>query len=405
MSKQNAAFIDHGAIFRLIRDEAGIVRSHVAARVGISKSTAERMAQALVDAGLVIETDGADSRRGRGGIGLSVRPESPCAVGIDLGASHVDLAAVDMAGGVTHAVRERIDPSMTREALLAVLETASARLLDALHAEGRRVLGIGFGDPGVLDLAGGVSLSATNLPAWRGVPVVAHLRERFGVPVRLEASPRVKCLGEARYGAARGVTGFLLVDLGMGVGLGMYSRGRLYGGEGGCGGELGHMVVVPDGPICACGGRGCLEAVAGSAALVRDARAALAGGAPGMLRATPPEALTARHIIEAADSGDRLAQGIVNSAVRTLGIAIGNVCNLLNPRMVVLAGGLSKAGSLMSALETVVRATVLPVIGQALAITSSQVPDTGGVLGAAELILGDFADAPLSSLAESRACS
>jgi len=384
------------AVFSIVRNEPGIARSEIARRTGLSKSTTERLIRSLVAEGILVETLKADRRRqGRGGIPLSIHTAGPCVIGVDMHADKVIFAGLDLAGETLIETVVDVHTDMTSDEILARMIDGIGDVVERLQKSGRTIKAIGFGDIGVVDSQKRLSLFSSQLPNWHDVPTAERLTERFGLPVYVQDTSRLNCLAEARYGVAKNVTGFVFIELGIGIGLGLYHDGELYSGEQGCGCEIGHVVVDPVGPICSCGGRGCLEAVAGARAIVAQAIEALRGGGQSILTQMVngrPETLTIEQVFAAAERHDRLATTLVDGAVTKLGLAIGNICNLFNPIMVVLGGQMATSGVLWEPIKSVIRRTAMPWIAEHMSIEFSTLGEDTGILGAAELAIEHLFD-------------
>ena len=379
-------------IFELVRNNHGIVRSEISRRIHVSKSTAERIVQSLVTQGLVSENLNNHNRsQGRAGIALSVNPNGPCIIGVELSANQtLTCAGINLDGEFITESFTEVSGDMTKEQLFEVIEEHIHRVFTEVRHLNREIIGIGFGDPGIVDSLSGVSVLSSTLPNWKNARISERLSERFHLPVFIQGDMRMKCLAEARYGVAVGVKGFIFINFGIGVGLGVYSNGRLYLGEQGCGCEMGHMIIDPEGPICGCGGKGCLEAIVGSKALITQTINAIQNGVQTSIlekAGMNPDAITAQHVFKAAEEHDRLAVTLVDSAIQILGRAIGNVCNLFNPSLVVLGGEIAKSPVLWQPVQTVIRRTVIPFLSKQLKIEFSRLSDKSGVLGAAEMVI------------------
>ena len=283
-----------------------------------------------------------------------------------------------------------ICPEMTKEEIFGVIEKSIENIKEEVSIPGVEILGIGFGDPGFVDSRNGICKFSSRFPNWREANIAERLSKNFGLPVFVQDLSRLKCLAEADFGAAKGVKGFIYIDYGDGIGLGVYSNGKLFTGEQGYGCEIGHMVIDPNGPICGCGGKGCLEAIASTRAIIKQAAEAVANGVQTSINVKPgmaADAIAARHIFTAAQENDRLAVTLVNSVIQTLGLAIGNVCNLFNPSMVVLGGEMPEFPSVWAPIKKVIHTSVIPFISQELTISFSTLSDQGGILGAAQHVI------------------
>lgn len=254
---------------------------------------------------------------------------------IDVGGTTIKGALTDEGGNIRTVHRIPTGAAAGAETVVRHINEMASILL----GEGQPVA-VGLGVPGTVDEAAGIARAATNIP-WHNAPLRAMLAEQTGLPVALGHDVRCGALAEGSYGSARGYRDFVFVALGTGVGSGIMINNRLYTGSKQLGGELGHTVVDPHGPLCACGKQGCLEALASAGAVSRHycAQASL-----------PPGSVTAETVAERAAAGDILAQSIMTQAAEALGLSLANYAALLNPGCIVIGGGLAEAG--ISFLET-----------------------------------------------------
>ena len=226
-----------------------------------------------------------------------------------------------------------------------------------------------------------------NLPGWRDVPLRDMVRERYGVDAFLVNDASAAALGEHRFGAGRGVSHLVLLTLGTGIGGGIIINGEMYGGACGSAGEIGHMVIDVNGPECACGNRGCLEALASGTAVARDAIRRIRQGEKSSLVEMVGgkiEDITAEKVGAAARNGDSLALDVLAQAANYLGVGMANLVNIFNPEMIVLGGGMAKLGDLLiDPARRVVAEKAFPISAQAVRIVTAQLGDEAGVYGAA----------------------
>lgn len=248
--------------------------------------------------------------------------------------------------------------------------------------------GIGVALPGPLDADAGILIAPPNLP-FSDTPIGQMLRNAVGGPVFIGNDADLAGLAEYRFGAGQGARSMVYITISTGIGGGLVLDGRLHHGRGQAG-EIGHMVVDPDGPLCGCGRQGHLEAIASGTALARAAREALAAGADTLLREAvggDPERITGALVGAAALEGDRLAQSIVQQAGRALGIAVASLMALLNPDRFVLGGGVTALGTLLfDPLHEAVREYALhPRYYEDVPIVPAELGDDVGLIGAASL--------------------
>jgi glucokinase len=271
------------------------------------------------------------------------QPVTETTVGVDLGGTKILGLLADSAGKVLATRETRTGASDGPEAVVGRLGDLIA---DLLRDHDRPPAGaIGLSSPGPLDHRTGLVYSPPNLPGWDGVPLRSLVEERFGLPTVLENDANSAGFAEALVGAGRGHGDLLYVNVGTGVGGAVVIGGRIHHGAG-FAGELGHIVIAPDGPPCPCGGRGCVELFASGTGIARQAARARESGDLG-----PPgspldgrESVSAIDVARAAEAGDEAAQRIIRQAGHDLGVGLASAINLLSPEVVVLGGGVIAIG-------------------------------------------------------------
>lgn len=308
------------------------------------------------------------------------------AIGVDLGGTYLKLALVDQSG----AIRERLTlPTGGVEGQAAVIE----RMLDGI-AELRGRIGdlpveaIGIGVPGMVDMATGVTGDLPNLPGrWTDVPVGADVRAVTGLPVALINDGKAFAVAEHRLGAAAGAETALLAAVGTGIGGAVIAQGEVLFGVGGAAGEIGHLVLQPEGPRCTCGNLGCVETLANGPAIVAEAvRRIVQGFATSLTTASGGDqnAITPELVARAAEEGDPVAMEVVDRAGSWLGMALAGGIALLAPEVVVIGGGVAPAGSrYFRAAEATARSHSGVTEIDCIAFRPARLGYDAGVIGAA----------------------
>ena len=269
-------------------------------------------------------------------------------VGVDLGGTQLRVAVADARGRIRAVIRR---PTLAEQGPHRVMERIAAAVADALvqaRVDRRRVRALGIGLPGPVDPANGLVHSPANLPGWVDVPLNASLTRLTGIPSYLHHDAHLAAFAELQRGAARGVRDLVYVTVSTGIGAGLVLDGALYAGARGSAGEVGHIVIQPDGPRCNCGNRGCVEALASGTAIAREAREGVRRGARTRLRRIPPPGATAADVDRAARAGDAFARRVLADAGTALGIGLGTLVNLLNPEMIVIGGSVMKSGRVLT---------------------------------------------------------
>jgi len=307
-------------------------------------------------------------------------------VGIDIGGTKTLSAVVDAQGRVL--ARRRIDtPQRGPTDFVQVLARELSTLLGLAGLRKEDLLGLGVGAPGPLDPETGVVFEPPNLTGWRDVPLGTMLFDATGVPTFVENDANAAALGEAWVGAGVGVRDQIYITVSTGIGGGLIFNGELYHGVSGTAGEIGHMTVEPDGPVCTCGRPGHLEGLASGHAIARMAEEAVRAGRQTRLAALPSGALDAAVVAQAALDGDAVAREIYTRAGHHIGIAVASLVNVLNPAMVVFGGGVSKVGDLLfDTVRRVVRERAFERPAEAAKIVPAALGDDVGVIGAAAVV-------------------
>ncbi|MDR5675949.1 MAG: ROK family protein [Armatimonadota bacterium] len=297
------------------------------------------------------------------------------AVAVDLGGTWIRAGRVSPAGAVMEAVR------------VPTPQTGPEAVADAIGELVRR-LGplppgrVGVAVPGPLSVREGVVFEPPNLKGWRDVPLRGMLEERLGRPVVLENDANAAAVGEWWCGAGRGSRHLVYVTVSTGVGGGLVLDGRLYRGATDTAGEIGHVLVDPEGPVCSCGRRGHLEGIASGPAIARWVHERIREGRPSVLATGRP--FSAREVAEAAEAGDALAREAFERAGRYLGWTVAGLLNLLNPEVVVIGGGVARAGRwLFDPLREAAREASFERPWQAARIVPAALGDRAGLVGAA----------------------
>ncbi len=314
-------------------------------------------------------------------------------IGIDVGGTNCVVGAVQADG--SRVVGDHSQPTQSArgpDAVIADLVTMANRAADAAMQtdSAAEIVGVGIGAPGPLDITAGVVILTPNL-GWTNLPLRARVAAGIGVPAALENDANCAVQGECWVGTAQRGRYVIGLTLGTGIGGGFVIDGKVYHGASDAAGEFGHMVIDPDGPLCGCGNRGCLEALASGRNIARRARELLQSSGPGALRdlaGGDPDRVTAQLVYQAADAGDPVARQVAEDTARYLGIGVANLLNIFNPDIVVILGGVSRAGEgLFTPLRReVVQRAFMPAV-DACTIVPGTLRGLAGTYGAARAFL------------------
>jgi glucokinase len=305
----------------------------------------------------------------------------PCYIGVDLGGTKIAAARVTADGSILERIRLDTRAQDGPDRVIARIETVIGRL-----AQGQDVKGVGVAAPGPLDGRTGVIYSPPNLPGWDAIPLKERLEQRFGWPVRVENDANAAAWGEYWFGAGDRADPMLYLTVSTGIGGGWILEGKIYRGADTYAGEVGHILVDPDGPPCSCGRRGCLESLAAGWAFAREGRKASSASVISKLAEEKGGEVTAEVVFEAFRRGDEEAGRIVRQAVRSLAVVLSNLIHLFNPRRIVIGGGISRAReALFAPLQTEMDTLLMPAFRGTCTMVPGKLGDDAGVLGAASL--------------------
>jgi glucokinase len=310
------------------------------------------------------------------------------AIGIDLGGTNIKFGVVSPAGRIVRRARiPTLAAAGPRKALRRVV--AVIRNLARHHDIGQ----VGIGAAGLVDHRHGIIRLPPNLPGWDGTPVREIIEKATGIPTHAGNDVNACVLGEYLFGAGRGRRDIFCLTLGTGIGGGIVANGRLVIGANHAAGEIGHTTIFPDGQMCKCGSRGCLECYASAEYIVQRAVALLRTlGSKVKSRSlirkytrNRPETLTTKIIARAAQRGDPLAIDVVRETGYYVGLGIANVIHLLDPEVVVVGGGVSGFGKpLLTAIQATVDERIARFAGWKLEIRLTELGEDAGVLGASQ---------------------
>ncbi|HEU5049913.1 MAG TPA: ROK family protein [Gemmatimonadales bacterium] len=317
---------------------------------------------------------------------------APYILGIDIGGTSFSIGSVSGDGSRVAVLRNApTTPDGGADEVLGRIIALAREVMSATVAAepGATFVGVGAGAPGPLDTRTGVVLLTPNL-GWVDYPLAARLEAGLGLPVVIDNDANCAVLGEWWCGAARGTRHAIGFTIGTGIGGGIIIDGRLHHGASDCAGEIGHTTIDSNGRRCACGNYGCLEAYASGPAIARRATEAIESGAESRMPALVDgdlSLITAQLVYEAAGAGDELAREVVHDTAHFLGAGVANLVNIFNPEVVVVCGGVRRAGDLLFAplRREVARRAFKPAVA-AVRILPSEL-DVPGVQGAVRAFL------------------
>ncbi len=377
-------------IFEIIRTRPPVSRINLAKMVSVSRATMSGIVSELIEAGILEETGAEASTGGRPPMQLSYHPESRVAVGVVQFDTQLRATVTDLEGNPLSTLEMpfyAFNPDSMMRAIVDIVNVALANWPREL------VIGVGVGVPGLVDFYSGV-LESFASKGWLDVRIKIqdYLRQELNLPIYVVNRSRVAALGEHRAGVGKGTRNLIYLFIGQGIVAGIILDGRLFFGSRYSGGEIGHVPVVPDGPLCKCGNRGCLEVYANEAAILASARSmakaatgsSLYQGLGGRL-----ELMTLDYILQAVRQDDPVALRVFEEAGTKIGYAVSTLINLFDPEMVILGGPIgSGAGDAL--LKPVIKEAQLRTIPRSFAnakIVTGALGTEAATIGAAVLAI------------------
>ncbi|MFW2389137.1 MAG: ROK family transcriptional regulator, partial [Polyangiales bacterium] len=329
-------------ILNILWTEREISRAELSRRTGLSRSTVSAIVNDLLGTGLVKEARAGLSSGGRRPIMLEFQDQSSFIVGVELGATHVSCVLTDLSCNV-RASWSAPAPVRDEPALALKKMTMGVRaVMEADGVEASQLLGIGVAVPSPVDDKRPGELLPLIVPKWEGYNVATHLEQDFQRPVFVDNDANLGALAELWWGTGSSARDLAYIKVATGIGAGLIIDGRIFRGSGGIAGEIGHCSIDPKGPPCVCGLNGCLHTFIGTPALLARAKEKLI--ASGSNR-KPPASID--ELVNAALEGDSSCIEVLQYTGRKLAIGISNLLNLLNPKTVVVGGGIARAGDLI----------------------------------------------------------
>ena len=383
---------EEARLVAIVREVGEISRLELAQRSGLGRNKVSATLKSLLDQHFLEEVGTGASSGGRPPSRVRFAKESGYLIGIDLGATSLDVAVTNLnAEPICHLSRE-IDVRDGPDAVMSAARADVERALDESGLTRQSLKGIGMGIPGPVEFATGRPVSPPIMPGWHLFPIREYLEGEFGCPVFVDNDVNMMITGERWAGAGRDAQNFIFVKLGSGIGCGIVSHGKIYRGAQGSAGDIGHIAVGDDPTVCRCGNLGCLELIAGGWALGKTAeRLANEQLSEILVRRSKESAVTAVDLGVALAEGDPVVAEIVRQSGRAIGRVLASLVNFYNPELIVIGGGVAKIGDLLlAAIREAIYRRSLPLATRDIVICRSQLGDDAGVIGSAALVMGEL---------------
>ncbi len=313
------------------------------------------------------------------------------ALGIDLGGTKIVTSVVEAGGRMLSRDYSVTPAARGREAVIQAIIESARRTLQEAGISSSELTAVGIGAPGLSNPGSGVLYTSPNLPGWQDVPLRDIIARELGSKAYLTNDANAAAIGEFYYGAGKGASNFVYITVSTGIGGGIIINGELYTGPTGTAGEVGHMVIDDNGPLCKCGNRGCWETLASGRALAAEARRLIKKGTTSTILELAGGAIdkvNAEAIHRAALAGDKLASQLIARAAYYLGVGLANLINIFNPEVIVIGGGLANIGDrlLLPAYQEAGRRAFKQSY-QAVRFARAELGQNSGVIGAAAYAL------------------
>ncbi len=383
-SNQNIKNFNKHSAVDLIRFAAnGISRTDLAEQMGLTRAAVTLIVNDLIENGVVLEAESRAIPNGRPPVVLEINPKRGMVAAVDMGATHASVAVADFSANIIGEVSFPFDIKQGPTVCLAETRQILQQLLDQHGISMSQIMAIGVGVPGPVVKDAGMVMAPPIMPGWDRYPIRDTLEKEWGCPVSLNNDAELGALGEWAYGAGRGEKNLAFIKVGSGIGAGLIINQQIYGGTTGSAGEIGHITIDENGPLCTCGNHGCMEAFAGGNAIALQAKKLVESGKRTLLSSLPLEAITAQTVAEAARRGDLPSQEIIMRSGTFIGIAIAGLVNLFNPSAVIIGGGVAQAGDLLTTpIRQAVRERSLRASEQSVHITAAMLGKRSTMIGA-----------------------
>ncbi|MFD2044793.1 ROK family protein [Ornithinibacillus salinisoli] len=361
--------VNKSIILNKIRTGEPISRAQIAKETKLTPPTVSSIVKELIDEGIVMESELGESKGGRKPTMLLLNHNGFYVIGVDAGPSSVVCILADLSGKIYERVSSPLQEITRNEEFLKVLTMSVRSILKSVDDKSN-VLGIGVAMHGVVDIETGTSVIAPNLKL-QNIPIKETLEKEFQMVVKVENDARAMALGESWFGDHGLLESMLAINLGSGVGAGVVIEGKLYHGAQDIAGEIGHMTIDMNGEVCACGNRGCLQTFATGSAIAKLAK--LDSG---------------EEVFQLANEGKEKYAQVLREVGTVIGIGLTNLIHIINPQIIVLGGGVSKAEKfILPSIKETIEKRGLTDEAKRTRIVVTKLSDDATLLGAVALLL------------------
>jgi len=401
MPNQYLVSIPEKILVDLVRKYGEISISDLMAFTDYSRTKITGYIESLLNKNILVANNVTEYTGGRRSRMYSLNRDFGIVAGIDVGATSIDLGIADFSGRLLVRYAE---PATVKDGPIRILGRVCSlleKLLQENNLDPAQLRGIGIGVPGPVDYSLGILISPPIMPGWDRYPIIETIHQWFPTSsVVVDNDVNVMALGEIYQGCGKGIDNLIFIKIGTGIGAGIVCEGKIYRGASGCAGDIGHICVDKNGPICHCGNKGCLEAIAAGPAIAERALQAAQAGKSSIimnLYEKNGHLLQAEDVGNASREGDALAIEVIRESGQYIGDVLAGLVNYYNPEMIVIGGGVSNLGNLLlSTIRQSVLHRSLPLATRDLQIVFSEIGQATGVIGAINLAMDNILTLPAS---------
>jgi N-acetylglucosamine repressor len=374
--------INRSLLLNAIKSEGEVSRAALAHMTGLSPATVTAITGQLIEENMIFEKNTGDSTGGRPPIMLALNPRGGFVIGVKLMEDHAVGALTDLNASIL--AKDSIDlPDRQLESSVEVLAELVNRLVKSARIKKKQLMGVGLGLAGVVDFGKGI-VKQNPYFGWKDIPLRDLIKNKLRVPVYIDNDVNTLTLSEKWLEPGLKEDNFIVITIGRGIGMGIVINGQIYRGKGGGAGELGHVMVDPNGPLCDCGKHGCLESFLGDRALVQYAKTQL-----------DVSIETLDELIKRAET-DEKAANILAYGGKLLGVQIANLVNIFDPKLIIVSGeGIRMGEVFFSAVHSTFNEHVMPGLAKDTEIRIDSWGDDIWALGAASLVIAEIFSSPI----------
>ncbi|MGV2623135.1 UNVERIFIED_CONTAM: ROK family transcriptional regulator [Halobacillus marinus] len=385
--------INRSIILNMIREHGPISRADIAKQTRLTPPTVSNIVKELIQTKFVIETTQGESKGGRKPTLLAINADQFYILGVDVGTNQMKFVVTNLFGELKRDFQLAIPLNPSKEDIISTMKSGIRELLTCGDGDEHKFLGIGIGMHGIVDPEEGTSLFAPSFQLY-DIPIKEELEKEFNMIVKVENDAHTMTLGEYWFGNGNDADNLVGINVGNGIGAGIMINGKLFHGENHLAGEIGHVTIDLSGTKCPCGNYGCLQTFAAGPAIADRARKELKTGKPSLITELVDhdlEKVDGATVHKAALQGDAFSIQLLNQTGRYLGIGLANLIHTLNPKRIIVGGGVARSGDfLLEGLRETIQSRGLTIKAKETEIVLSKLGANASAIGACVLVLEEF---------------